>query len=114
MTIKDFEAVIITAVNNYIDNFDRYDSNPQLVINPMNLSVSLVNGSEMAEAIEDSDEAVENAAIAQGMATQDAADYQVKRNPDFYPIKSLLRPSGDTDVPDKMKIYHLAARYVKD
>lgn len=113
MTVKDFEAVIVSAVNDYIENFDRYDSNPQLAINPMNLSVSLINESEMADAIEDSDEAVENAAIAQGIATQDAADYQVKRNPDFYPVKSFLRPLGDTDVPDKMKIYHLAARYVK-
>lgn len=79
----------------YIDNFDRFDSNPQLRVNPDTLAVTLVDGRDLAAEMEDSDEAVENAAIAQGMEAQESSDYQVTRNPDFYAVKPLLKALAD-------------------
>lgn len=105
------ESIITDAVELYINNFDRYDNNPQLRVNPLTLDVEVVNGSDLAAEIEDSDEAVENAAIAHGMANQEAMDRQVKENPDFYPVKSLLRPKGDTSVPDVVKIRTIVRKY---
>lgn len=90
MTREEFTDALRDAVKEYIDNFDRFDSNPMLRVIPDSLAVTLVNGSDIAGEVEDSDEAVENAAAAQGMADQEAADYQVTRNPDFYPVKKLL------------------------
>lgn len=90
MTREEFTDALRDAVKEYIDNFDRFDSNPMLRVIPDSLAVTLVNGSDIAGEVEDSDEAVENAAAAQGMADQEAADYQVTRNPDLYPVKKLL------------------------
>lgn len=104
-------AALDEAVQLYIDNFDRYDSNPQLRINPDTLTVQLVNGSDMLAELEDSDEAVENAAHAHGMANQEAMDFQVTRNPDFVAVKSLLKPDGDTSVPDPAALHALARNY---
>lgn len=110
-TEKEFIGEITELVNGYIENFDRYDSNPQLRINPLLKRVELINGADMGAEIEDADEAVENAAIAQNPATEDADDRQVRQNPDFYPVKNFLKPSGNTDIPDAEKIAHLAAKY---
>lgn len=111
MENTQLEAAIIKAVEEYIANFDRYDSNPQVRINPATLEVTLVNGSDRLAEVEDSDEAIENAALAHGMANQEAMDYQVTQNPDFYAVKPLLRPHGDTSVPDRRAILAIARHY---
>ena len=111
MDKKEFEGVLTDAVQMYIDNFDRFDSNPQLRVNPVSLRVDLVNGSDLINEIEDSDEAVEDAAAAQGMESNDATDYQAKQNPDFYPVKPLLEPKGNTDVPSAKKIDEIVKVY---
>lgn len=109
MTLTDS---ITRLVNEYIENFDRFDSNPQIRINPVRKTATLVNGSDMEAEIEDNDEAIENAAAADGLATEDAADYQSSRNPDFYAIKSLLQvsPSGAT-IPAPAAIRAVADKY---
>lgn len=111
MTKVEFSEMLTGLVNEYIANFYRYDSNPQVRINPDALTAELVNGSDMQSEVEDSDEAVENAAAAQGMETQEAAEYQVEQNPDFYAVKSILKPQGDTDVPDSKKIAEIVDVY---
>lgn len=111
MAQKELADKIYDLVKEYIENFDRFDSNPQIRVNPDSLQVELVNGSDFRAEIEDSDEAVENAAIAQGMETQESSEYQVKQNPDFYSVKKLLKAAGDTDVPDKDAIAEIVTTY---
>lgn len=112
MTKEEFRKKLTDAVESYIENFDRYDSNPQLRVNPLNLDVELIDGRILAEVIEDSDEAVENAAIAEGAATEDAADYQVKQNPSLYAVKALLATRSDGKVvPDEKRINAIVAEY---
>ena len=113
MDSKDFKRVLTDMVQEYIDNFDRFDSNPQLRVNPVTFRVDLVNGSDMMSEIEDSDEAVEDAAASQGMESDDATDYQVKQNPDFYPVKRLLKAEGNTDVPSEAEIDKIVREYFR-
>ena len=114
MNKQEFSDLVTKNVNFYILNFDRFDNNPQLRINPDSLEVDVVSGEDFQEEIEDSDEAVENAAIAQGMETQEASDFQVKQNPDFYSVKGLLKPVGDTDIPNPDTIAEIVAIYFPD
>lgn len=113
MKKDEFLNLLVATVNSYISNFDRYDNNPQIRVNPETLEVAIVNGSNLAEEIEDSDEALENAAIAQGMETQEALEEQVSRNPDFYSVKGLLKPVGDTDVPNTEALEEIVNVYFK-
>lgn len=108
------EESIIRLVNEYIDNFDRFDSNPQIRINPATLTATLVNGSDMLTALADNDEALEEAAAADGLETEDAADYQAAQNPDFYAVKKLLTssPAGNTS-PDTLAIRRIAENYAR-
>lgn len=103
MTIDEFKKIVSDNVQLYIDNFDRFDSNPQIRVNPELMRVDIVNGSDFLSGIADSEEAVEDAA---------AADYQVRQNPDFYPVKKLLYtlPDGKT-VPSAKAIDEIAKVY---
>lgn len=111
MDSKQFKGILTDAVQMYIDNFDRFDSNPQLRVNPVSYRVDLVNGSDLINEIEDSNEAVEDAAASQGMESNDATEYQAKQNPDFYPVKKLLQPMGNTDVPLEKEIEKIVKAY---
>ncbi|MBD5358255.1 MAG: hypothetical protein HDR88_14900 [Bacteroides sp.] len=112
MTHEELSKKIADLVEEYIENFDRFDSNPQIRVNPALDRVTLVNGSDMLEEIEDSDEAVEDAAAADGAETEDASDYQASQNPDFYPVKKLLKTEGSgKTVPDKTAIKKIADQY---
>lgn len=114
-TREEFEKAIYDLVQEYIDNFDMFDSNPQIRVNPDLLYVAIINGSDMLEGIGDSDEAIEDAAYAQGDETESASDYQAKQNPDFYHVKELLKPTGThTSEPDKKKISKIADNYYKN
>lgn len=114
MDRKEFEKVVTDNVQLYIDNFDRFDTNPQLRVNPVSLRVDIVNGSDFINEIEDSDEAVEDAAAAQGMESNEATDYQANQNPDFYPVKPLLEPKGKTSVPSEKKIDDIVRIYFRE
>ena len=112
MERETFVKAVTDLVQEYIDNWDRFDSNPQIRVNPELLYVEAVDGSAMLEGIGDSDEAIENAAYAHGDESMSATDYQNKENPDFYPIKDLIQPVGhNLSVPDKAKIEKIADQY---
>lgn len=112
MTHKEFTEKAVSAVQEYIDNFYRFGSDPQLRINPSTSEITLTDSNALRSAIEDSDEAIENAAAAHGMANQEAMDFQASVNPDFIAVKPLLRTLPDgTTVPDTHAIDSLAARY---
>lgn len=109
-----FVKAVTDLVQEYIDNWDRFDSNPQIRVNPTLLYVEAVDGNAMLEGIGDSDEAIEDAAYAEGDETMSATDYQAKENPDFYPIKDLIKPVGhNISVPDPEKIEKIADEYFK-
>lgn len=112
MERSEFVKAVTDLVQEYIDNWDRFDSNPQIRVNPELLYVEAIDGSAMLEGIGDSDEAIEDAAYAHGDETMSATDYQNKENPDFYPIKELILPAGNNiSVPDKDKIEKIADNY---
>lgn len=112
MTREEFKKSVEDNVNFYIGNFYRYDSNPQLRVNPSTLEVTLVNGSDILSEIGDNDEAIESAAAAHGMANQEAADFQVTQNPDFYAVKDLLEAvSDDKTLPDEKAIEEIVKVY---
>lgn len=112
MKREKFVKAITDLVQEYIDNWDRFDSNPQIRVNPELLYVEAIDGSAMLEGIEDSDETIEDAAYAEGDETMTATDFQAKQNPDFYPIKELIKNAGNNvSIPDKEKIEKLANNY---
>lgn len=114
MTRKEFIDALKENVQIYIDNFDRFDSNPQLMINPDTLDIKLVNGSEMLDALADPEEAVEDAAFAEGAETKEASDYQVTRNPDFYAVTKLLKHvSAHNSEPSEAALKKIADVYFK-
>ncbi|MCH5226828.1 MAG: hypothetical protein J1F16_03295 [Muribaculaceae bacterium] len=109
---KTFVKAVTDLVQEYIDNFDRFDSNPQIRVNPELLYVEIIDGSAMLEGIGDSEEAFEDAAYAVGDETMSASDYQEKQDPDFYPVKELLKPvAHNVSVPDTDKIEAIADEY---
>lgn len=111
---KTFVKAVTELVQEYIDNWDRFDSNPQIRVNPELLFVEAIDGSAMLEGIGDSEEAFEDAAYAQGDETMSATDFQEKEDPDFYPIKELIKPVGhNISVPDTDKIEAIADEYFK-
>lgn len=115
MEKTNFIKALTNRVQEYIDNFDRFDNNPQLMVNPQSLTVEVVNGSDMLANIADSEEAVEDAVSAQGDESEAATDYQASQDPDFYPVKELLDPTkkGMT-VPDAKAIEKIAKKYFID
>ena len=118
MKKDEFINAASALVRQYLDNTALFDSDPQLCVNPATLALTLVNGSQMREAIEYSDEILEAAAASQGAADEDADDLQVRRNPDFYPLRSLIAPHpapgfnpSIDPAPDAAAIEALAAVY---
>lgn len=100
------------AINQYIMGQEFVDSNPQLRINPETSEVILVNGSDFLEEIADNDEAIENAAHAQGRADEEALDNQVAENPDFYAVEKLVvKDESGRMHPDEDAIRQLAESY---
>lgn len=111
---KTFVKAITDLVQGYIDNWDRFDSNPQIRINPELLYVEAIDGKAMYEGIGDSEEAFEDAAYAHGDESMSVTDFQEKQDPDFYPIKDLLKSLGhNVSVPDADKIEKIADEYFK-
>lgn len=107
-----FVKAISDLVQEYIDNWDRFDSNPQIRVNPELLYVEAIDGRAMLEGLGDSEEAFEDAAYAEGDETMSASDYQEKQDPDFYPIKELLKQvDHNVSVPDEEKIEKIADNY---
>lgn len=112
MNRKEFTDAVTGMVKIYLDNTYSFDENPQLRVNPVTFDMTIVNGSDMLAEIEDNNEAVEDAAGAEGDADEAATDMQVKQNPDFYSVKRLIRTTdGAPSTPDEARIDAVAALY---
>lgn len=108
---KEFTDTIFDFIKGYISNPKAFGTDPHLRINPRSLAVNIIGCNDMHAEIENSNEAIEDAGV-EGDMSEDAADYQVRQNPDFYPVKSLVAalPSGVLE-PDKKAIGAVAAKY---
>lgn len=114
MDKEQFRKAVTREVADYIRNWDQFGSDPQLRVNPADLELRIFTSTDLARAVEDADEAVENAAIAQGAETEEADDWQVKQNPDFYPLKGLIKAEGkENTVPDPFGIDRIVRIYFK-
>ena len=113
MTREELIERIKHAVMQYAEGADLFDSNPQLRINPATFDVEAVNGSDFLEEIADNNEAIEDEAAADGAENEDATDWQVDQNPDFYSIKEYVVTDADGKMkPDTRAIERLAAQYL--
>lgn len=114
MKREEFVETVKAAVGIYVNNTESYDSDPQIRVNPATLAVDLVNGSDLLKAIEYSDEAVENAAASEGDATESADDYQASQDPEFYPVRRLIRYGTDgSRTVDMVRVDAVADNYFK-
>ncbi|MBD5267959.1 MAG: hypothetical protein HDS41_07295 [Bacteroides sp.] len=115
MTRKELADNIAITIREYIGY--SYTGKPELKlrINPVTLFVTVITEDQMLSDIADSDETIEDAAAAERAAAEDATDYQVEQNPDFYPVKNLIKigDGGMADL-DHEAINAIAAKYCKD
>lgn len=110
----EFIEGVARMLQNYINNSRYFDSNAQLRVNPATMATTIVNGSDMLAELADSDEAIEDAAAADGLRNEDSTDYQASRNPDFYSVRMLIQtgPSGHEE-PSLPAIVQVADSYFK-
>ncbi|MDE5886165.1 MAG: hypothetical protein K2G90_11250 [Muribaculaceae bacterium] len=113
MTREELVKAIAHAVTLYVDAPDYFDANPQLRINPATLDVVAINGKDELEGIADNMEAIEEETLAQGDETEDAMDWQVAQNPDFYAIKDYVIKDKDGKLKvDEKAVESLAKTYL--
>lgn len=114
MTKEEFTTSLIGQVKKYIYLADEYGENAQIKVNPRLLLVDLLTNKEYQQAIEFSDEVVENAAYAEGDETMSSEDYQATQNPDFYPIELLInRINAHTLEPNYTAIDTIVKKYFR-
>ena len=98
----------------YIYIPDEYGANAQIRVNPRLLLVDLLDNNGYQRAIGFSDEAIENAAYAEGDETMSAGDYQATQNPEFFPVATLVKHVDVNRLePDFDAINRIADRYFK-
>lgn len=114
MKRSEFTGSVIEVIQEYIDNFYEFDKNPMLRVNPELLLVEVENGYAFQQDIGYSDEVIEEAAYAEGDATESSTDYQAKQNFDYYPANDFVKVGADGQgTPDKEAIDKLADKYFK-
>ena len=109
MTRQEFIDRLTDLVSNYIEYYIGPETDMQVRINPLSKAMELDDSSTRLDGIADNDEAVESAAAADSDTTTDAADYQVKQNPDYYSVASLIVENR----PNKEAISKIADIYYK-
>ena len=112
MKREEFAKAITDLVQNYINNFYQFDSNAQLRVNPELLYVEIENGNAYLDDIGYSEEVIENAAHAEGDATESASDFQASQDYDYYPVSTLIKHiDARTAVPDPEAIQKIVSTY---
>lgn len=114
MNREEFIKSVEYQVKKYIYLADEYGENAQIRVNPPLLLVDLLDNKGYQRAIDFSDEAIENAAYAEGDETMSAGDYQATQDPEFFPVSTLIRHIGANQLePDFDAINKVADRYFK-
>lgn len=96
MDKKEFIDNVTRIINNYAADQLEMQDDPQLRINPMNLHMSVVTAQEMQNEIAYTDEAIDAEAAAEGDMTESSDDYEEKQDPDFYPLRVLLKAGAES------------------
>ena len=113
MTRKELIENINTTLRRYLNATEYYGPDPQLSVNPVTLYVDLATDATRTAGLADSEEALEDAAAAQGDASEAATDFQARENPDYYPVSQFLKyTSGAPTVPDTAAVAALALSYI--
>ncbi len=108
----EFIDAVKAAVNRYLADTALFDFDPQVRVNPVTFSVNLISSREKLAEIAESVETLESAAGAQGEMEEETTEYQVRQNPDFYPVKKLIKVAADgSATPDDERIEAIAAEY---
>lgn len=112
MEKNEFITSVTGQVRKYISLKDDFNPNAQIRVNPELLLVDLLSGKEFLQAIEYSEEVIENGAYGEGDETSSADDYQAKQDPDFYPVEKLVKKGALGELlPDSEAIEKLAENY---
>lgn len=112
MTKEDLRNAVNRCVAAYIEDYDVLGADSQLRINPATFDAVIMSERDKLDEIADADEALESAAAAQGMESQESMDYQVKQNPEFYPMSIFVRIMPDGHMrPDEERIEEILSKY---
>lgn len=113
-TKSEFVTSVTEVVQNYIDNFYRFDKNPMLRVNPELKLVEVENGYAFRDDIEYSDEVVEQAAYAEGDVTESNTDFQASQDFDYYPVTEFFTVNAEgKGTVDAAAVNRLADKYFK-
>lgn len=114
MERKEFTNSVAEVVQGYIDNFYEYDKNPMLRVNPDLKLVEVENGYGFRDDVGYDDEVIEEAAAAEGDASESNTDNQAKQNGDYYPVKEFFTVDAHgKGTVNTAAIEKLADRYFK-
>ncbi len=112
MTKEQFCTDIRDAVEAYLAYPSDWGEDAQIAINPETWHISLISSAERLAVIADSEETVEDLTGYQRPADEDGADAQVRRNPDLYPVSTLIKINGNGQrIADERAIRRLADSY---
>lgn len=111
MTRQEFIGTTSALVQEYIDNINFFEPNGQLRVNPVSLDQTIITGKAMLDEIEYADEAIEDAAGAQGDETESATDLQSAQDPDFYTARKLVKKTDKGLVIDQEAVEAVADNY---
>ena len=88
ITKDEFKSTLNDLVEAYINNFEYYGPEAQIVVAPGDGLLDLVRAGDVLEGLADSQEAVENAAAADQPETEEATDSQVTLKPAYYDARA--------------------------
>ena len=112
MKKSEFKNGATGLVWEWINNQDLQGQNAQLRVNPVYLYVDFLTEKEFLQSLALAQEAIENAAYAHDAAQYEAADNSAAQNPDYYPMRSLVKKDEDgKTVPDPDAIEKVASNY---
>lgn len=111
MKKNEFVKAVEDLVQQYINNRDAYGEYAQLTVNPELLTIAIDTSDQFQEDLADADEAIEEAAAAEGDESENATDYQARQDPDYYQLTSLVKRGNDGVVPDMKAIDRVADNY---
>ncbi len=108
---EDFKNTINELVRSFTDNFNGFNDNPQIRVDPATGQIELIRGTELLDELAEADETIEIGAAAENSNSEEASDNAVSHIPDFYTVKSLTVIKDGRPTPSESAIDTLTARY---
>lgn len=112
MKKSEFKEAVTGLVWVWINNQELQGKNAQLRVNPVLLYVDFLTEKEFQDSLAYAQEAIENAAYAHDAAQYEAADNSAAQNPDYYPMRTLVKKDEEgKTVPDPEAVEKVASNY---